>query len=122
MAGKAKFDQEAAFKSIIGAGATEDEKKADKPAGKGRPPVERETKKRVSLALYPSSYGALQKIAYVNRQSASDIVSELIADYVAANAGKSTIKSKLNNRHKLCILCDIYNLHNSNNMESEVRR
>ena len=31
MAGKAKFDQEAAFKSIIGAGATEDEKKADKP-------------------------------------------------------------------------------------------
>ena len=104
MAGKAKFDQEAAFKSIIGAGATEDEKKADKPAGKGRPPVERETKKRVSLALYPSSYGALQKIAYVNRQSASDIewkpdtmttvifrprlVSELIADYVAANAGK----------------------------------
>ena len=35
MAGKAKFDQEAAFKSIIGAGATEDEKKADKPAGKG---------------------------------------------------------------------------------------
>ena len=69
MAGKAKFDQEAAFKSI-------------------RPPVERETKKRVSLALYPSSYGALQKIAYVNRQSASDIVSELIADYVAANAGK----------------------------------
>ena len=40
MAGKAKFDQEAAFKSIIGAGATEDEKKADKPAGKGRPPVE----------------------------------------------------------------------------------
>lgn len=67
MAGKAKFDQEAAFKSIIGAGATEDEKKADKPAGKGRPPVERETKKRVSLALYPSSYGALQKIAYVNK-------------------------------------------------------
>ena len=49
MAGKAKFDQEAAFKSIIGAGATEDEKKADKPAGKGRPPVERETKKRVSI-------------------------------------------------------------------------
>ena len=36
MAGKAKFDQEAAFKSIIGAGATEGEKKADKPAGKGR--------------------------------------------------------------------------------------
>lgn len=88
MAGKAKFDQEAAFKSIIGAGATESEKKAEKSAGKGRPPVERETKKRVSLALYPSSYGDLQKIAYVNRQSVSDIVSELIADYVSTNADK----------------------------------
>lgn len=42
----------------------------------------------MSLALYPSSYGDLQKIAYVKRQSVSDIVSELIADYVAANAGK----------------------------------
>ena len=85
MAGKAKFDQEAAFKSIIGAGASEG---SEKPVAKGRPKAEWETKKRVSLALYPSSYGALQKIAYVNRQSASDIVSELIADYVAANAGK----------------------------------
>ena len=86
MAGKAKFDQEAAFKSIIGAGATENEKKTEKSTGKGRPPVDRETKKRVSLALYPSSYGDLQKIAYVNRQSVSDIVSELIAAYVSANA------------------------------------
>ena len=55
MAGKAKFDQEAAFKSIIGAGATEGEKKADKPAGKGsekpvakgRPKAEWETKKPI---------------------------------------------------------------------------
>lgn len=44
MAGKAKFDQEAAFKSIIGAGATENEKKTEKSTGKGRPPVDRETK------------------------------------------------------------------------------
>lgn len=42
----------------------------------------------MSLALYPSSYGDLQKIAYVNRQSVSDIVSELIAAYVSANADK----------------------------------
>lgn len=94
MAGKAKFDQEAAFKSIIAgtAGTAEQAEKTAKPttqaAGKGRPRVDRETKKRVSLALYPSSYGDLQKIAYVNRQSVSDIVSELIAEYVAANANK----------------------------------
>ena len=30
----------------------------------------------------------MQKIAYVNRQSVSDIVSELIAEYVTANAAK----------------------------------
>lgn len=93
MAGKAKFDQEAAFKSIIGGtvGTSEPEqagKTATQAVGKGRPKADRETKKRVSLALYPSSYGELQKIAYVNRQSVSDIVSELIAGYVEANADK----------------------------------
>ncbi len=45
-------------------------------------------KKRVSLVVYPSTYSDLQKIAYVDRQSVSDIVSELIAQYVADNAGK----------------------------------
>lgn len=85
MAGKAKFDQEAAFKSIIGAGIGES---TEKQTAKGRPKAERETKKRVSLAVYPSSYSDLQKIAYVDRQSVSDIVSELIAEYVAANVGK----------------------------------
>lgn len=88
--GKVKFDQEAAFKSIIG-GTPEPEqavKTTTQAAGKGRPKADRETKKRVSLALYPSSYGDLQKIAYVNRQSVSNIVSELIARYVAANIDK----------------------------------
>lgn len=86
MAEKTKFDREAAFKSIIGVGAAEEEKKIGKPAGKGRPPVQRETKKRVSLALYPSTYGDLQKIAYVKRKSISDIVSNLIKNYVIENA------------------------------------
>ena len=85
MAGKAKFDQDAAFKSIIGVSASE---KTELLAVKGRPKEKRETKKRVSLALYPSSYSALQRIAYVDRKSVSDIVSELIAGYVATNAEK----------------------------------
>ena len=86
MAGKAKFDQEAAFRSIIGetAGGTEktEQKPQEKPqaAGKGRPKAEREIKKRVSLALYPSSYGDLQKIAYVDRKSVSDIVISIYVD------------------------------------------
>lgn len=61
---------------------------AEKPTGKGRPKVDREIKKRVSLAVFPSSYEDLQKIAYVDRQSVSDIVSELIAGYVEQNAAK----------------------------------
>lgn len=94
MEGKAKFDQEADFKLIIGA-EEEAEKKKTSVAGKGRPKTGRETKRRVSLALYPSSYGDLQKIAYVDRKSVSDIVSELIAGYVAAHSGKLEEYSKI---------------------------
>lgn len=94
MAGRIKFDQEAAFKSIIGVSAgtsaAAEEKKAEeaptaRPTRKGRPKADRETKKCVTLALFPSTYGDLQKIAYMKRQSASDLISELIAGYVAAN-------------------------------------
>ena len=49
---------------------------------------ERETKKRVSLAVYPSTYSDLQKIAYVDRRSVSDIVSDSIASYVEENSNK----------------------------------
>lgn len=96
MAEKMKIDKTALLKTIIAETEGEPEpeqaaqpaKRSKQAAGKGRPKADRETKKRVSLALYPSSYSDLQKIAYVNRQSASDIVSELIAEYVTANAAK----------------------------------
>lgn len=88
MAGKLKFDPESAFKSIIGAGTTQTSSDAESPS-EGRTELsKRETKKRISLSVYPSSYEKLQKIAFVNRRSASDIISELIADYVSANADK----------------------------------
>lgn len=76
---------EQAFKSIIGVNEDREDKLE---TGKGRPKVERETKKRISLAVYPSVYNNLQKIAYVDRQSVSDIVSELIAEYVNNNTTK----------------------------------
>lgn len=89
-AGKTTFDKDAAFRSIVGAG----EQKAamtgaGQTQGKGRPKVtDRETKKRISLAIFPSVYADLQKIAYVDRQSVSDVVTALIAQYVEANKGK----------------------------------
>ncbi len=100
MAGSKKtvFDPEAAFKSIISAGqedSAQAQSEQNAPAtaqaaqkgirGKGRPKTAGETKKRVTLALYPSIYSDLQKIAYVKRQSISRIVSELIASYVNEN-------------------------------------
>ena len=52
---------------------------------KGRPKEDRETKKRVSLSVLPSLYEDIQKIAYVQRRSVSDIMSELMEGYRTEN-------------------------------------
>lgn len=48
---------------------------------KGRPREDRETKKRVSLSVLPSLYEDIQKIAYVQRRSTSDLVAMLLEQY-----------------------------------------
>lgn len=48
---------------------------------KGRPKEDRETKKRVSLSILPSLYEDIQKIAYVQRQSISELTSMLMEEY-----------------------------------------
>lgn len=48
---------------------------------KGRPKEDRETKKRVSLSVLPSLYEDIQKIAYVQRRSISDLVALLLDEY-----------------------------------------
>ena len=52
---------------------------------KGRPKEDRETKKRVSLSVLPSLYEDIQKIAYVQRRSVSNIMSDLMERYRAEN-------------------------------------
>lgn len=50
--------------------------------GRGRPKEEgRELKKRISLSVLPSVYEDIQKIAYVQRRSASELVGELLECY-----------------------------------------
>lgn len=110
MAGKPIFDKEAAFKSIIGIGSEESETpdstasqtlhEEKHPAGtestssvgenvvKGRPKIGKVNKKRISLAVYPDEYNDLQKIAYIDRQSVSDIITRFISEYVKTNAHK----------------------------------
>ena len=48
---------------------------------KGRPKENRETKKRVSLSVLPSLYEDIQKIAYVQRRSLSDLIGEQLERY-----------------------------------------
>ena len=48
---------------------------------KGRPKEDRETKKRVSLSVLPSLYEDIQKIAYVQRRSLSDLIGEQLDQY-----------------------------------------
>lgn len=51
------------------------------PAGRGRPKEDRELKKRISLSVLPSLYEDIQKIAYVQRKNASEVVSEMMEKY-----------------------------------------
>jgi len=48
---------------------------------KGRPKEDRETKKRVSLSVLPSLYEDIQKIAYVQRRSVSELMSSMMEEY-----------------------------------------
>ena len=63
-------------------------KTAEEPKKMGRPPENRETKKRVSLAIMPSVYDNIGKIAYVDRTSISEIASQLFEQYIAENMDK----------------------------------
>lgn len=49
--------------------------------GRGRPKEDRELKKRISLSVLPSLYEDIQKIAYVQRKSVSDVIGELMEQY-----------------------------------------
>lgn len=88
---KSKFDPDAAFKNIIGS-------QKEQNTGKGRPKVDRETKKRISLAVFPSIYEDIQRIAYVERRSTSDIVGELFEAYVKKNKDKLKEYDEITNK------------------------
>lgn len=50
-------------------------------SGRGRPKEDREIKKRVSLSVMPSLYEDIQKIAYVQRRSISELVGDILEKY-----------------------------------------
>ena len=50
---------------------------------RGRPRADRELKKRISLSVLPSLYDDIQKIAYVQRRSVSELMSAMMEEYRA---------------------------------------
>ena len=54
----------------------------------GRPKEDRELKKRISLSVRPSIYEGIQKIAYVDRRSVSELVEEMMEDYQKRHSDK----------------------------------
>ena len=51
--------------------------------GRGRPRENREIKKRISLSVLPSLYQDIQRIAYVQRRSTSEVLGDLMEQFRA---------------------------------------
>lgn len=49
---------------------------------RGRPKENRELKKRISLSVLPSIYEKIQKIAYIQRRSISDVLENTMKEYI----------------------------------------
>lgn len=69
-------------KSVVGSmiERTETSPAADA-GGRGRPKEDRELKKRISLSVLPSLYEDIQKIAFVQRKSTSEVVATIMEQY-----------------------------------------
>ena len=69
---------------------------------RGRPKENRELKKRISLSVLPSVYEGIQKIAYVDRKSVSELVEEIMEDYQKRHRDKlveyGQLQSKTNTK------------------------
>ena len=84
--------------SIVGSVIGAQETPGAAAAGRGRPKADRELKKRISLSVLPSLYEDVQKIAYVQRKSVSDLVGELLENYRENNSDALKEYQKINNK------------------------
>lgn len=74
-------DRENKRKSIIGGMIDMSAAPAASTGSRGRPKEDRELKKRISLSVLPSLYDDIQKIAYVQRRSTSELVALIMEEY-----------------------------------------
>lgn len=75
-------------KSIIGGMIDAPVAPAASTGSRGRPKVDRELKKRISLSVLPSLYDDIQKIAYVQRRSVSELLSAIMEEYRESHAAE----------------------------------
>ena len=81
-------DRENKRKSIIGGMIEAPASPATSTGIRGRPKVDRELKKRISLSVLPSLYDDIQKIAYVQRKSVSELLSAMMEEYRGSHAAE----------------------------------
>lgn len=80
-------ERESRRRSIVG-GMIEAAPAAPVAGSRGRPKADRELKKRISLSVLPSLYDDIQKIAYVQRRSVSELMSAMMEDYRGSHAAE----------------------------------
>lgn len=81
-------DRENKRKSIIGGMIDASAPQATRAGSRGRPKEDRELKKRISLSVLPSLYDDIQKIAYVQRRSVSELLSAMMEEYRGSHAAE----------------------------------
>lgn len=81
-------DRENKRRSVIGGMIDAPAASTSTTGGRGRPKVDRELKKRISLSVLPSLYDDIQKIAYVQRRSVSELLSAMMEEYRGSHAAE----------------------------------
>ena len=79
-------ERESRRKSVVGGMIDTPAAPAADTGSRGRPKEDRELKKRISLSVKPSLYEDIQKIAYVQRVSISDLMGSLMEQYRAGHS------------------------------------
>lgn len=88
-------ERESRRRSIVG-GMIEAAPAAPVAGNRGRPKADRELKKRISLSVLPSLYDDIQKIAYVQRRSVSELMSSMMEEYRSGHAAELAEYEKVN--------------------------
>ena len=88
-------DRENKRKSIIGGMIDMSTAPSASTGSRGRPKEDRELKKRISLSVLPSLYDDIQKIAYVQRRSVSELLSAMMDEYRGDHFAELTEYKKL---------------------------